>query len=107
MTEYLVFKLERFGPEGGSHVASQVKYFCEEIMPRDSPFLKHPYTDDNPYRLFGQIASFYKKGDKIVTIPEAEICDDFDGTVVELKEPLNHDELRILAIQILEKLSGG
>ncbi|MBI2105298.1 hypothetical protein HYT56_00500 [Candidatus Woesearchaeota archaeon] len=100
MTDYLIFKLERFRHEGGNHINNQVKYWCE-INELD---LHHPYTDDNPYRLFGKIASLYQKGDHIKTLSEAEISDFFDGGEVELREPLSHDELRILAIQVLEKL---
>lgn len=114
MTDYLVFKLERFRPEGGNHVNNQVKYWCE-IIPPEGTTTKignlevrglpvHPYTDDNPHRLFGKIASLYQKGDHIRTVPEAEISDSFDGGEVELREPLSHDELRILAVQVLEEL---
>ncbi len=114
MTEYLIFKLERFRPESGCHVNNQVKYCCEIIPPDGSTtrigditvncLTVHPYTDDNPYRLFGQIASLYQRGDCIKTIPHAEISDTFDGGQVELREPLSHDELRILAVQVLEEL---
>ena len=114
MVEYLIFKLERFRPEGGQHVNNQVKYWCE-IIPKEGTVTKigqlefnglavHPYTDDNPHRLFGQIASLYQKGDQIKTIPGAEISDCFDGGEVELRVPLSHDEMRILAVQVLEEL---
>lgn len=112
MTEYLIYKLERFRSEGGEHTCNQVKYLCEITAPKQSVMLRdriiemqtHPYTDDNPHRLFGKIASIYKIGDTVKTIPEAEISDAFDGKDVELKEPLSHDELRILSVQVLDAL---
>jgi len=100
MVEYLFYKLERFRPEGGNHVNSQVKYWCEII-----PSQVHPYTDDNPYRLFGQIASLFELGDTIRTLVKSEIIATNVGQLeVELKEPLSHDELRILSVQVLEEL---
>ncbi|GEM_PF-5193978 len=114
MTDWLFYKLERFRREGGNHVNNQVKYLCEAIYPKETTTTignlvvqgrpTHPYTDDNPHRLFGQIAALYQQGDAIKTIPEAEISDTFGGVEIELKEPLSHDELRILSIQILEAL---
>ncbi len=110
MTEYLVYKCERFRAGGGDHTNNQVKYWCDNITGikiSDNPLkyiATHPLTDDNPYRLFGQIASMYKVGDVIRTSPVAEINVSEDGKEVELTEPLTHDELRILSVQILEAL---
>ena len=112
MTEYLVYKCERFRPEGGSHTSNQVKYWCENLTGNkisDNPpqyIATHPLTDDNPHRLFGQIASMYEIGDKIRTVPNSEINTSSDGKEVELTEPLSHDELRILSVQILEALGN-
>ncbi len=108
MTEYLVYKCERFRPEGGNHTNNQVKYWCDNVTGikiSDSPLkyvATHPLTDDNPHRLFGQIASMYQVGDVIKTISELAITSSDDGKEIELTEPLTHDELRILSVQILE-----
>ena len=110
MTEYLVYKCERFRPEGGSHTNNQVKYWCDNIDgikisdESSQRTAVHPLTDDNPYRLFGQIARMYKVGDVIKTISESALTSSDDGKEVELTEPLTHDELRILSVQILEAL---
>lgn len=111
MTEYLFYKVKRLLPSGGDHVDTRVKYLCEIITPERTAAnimeglteLRHPYTDDNPHRLFGQIASLYRPGDKIRTIPYPEITNSAE-VQVELKEPLSHDELGILAVQVLEAL---
>ena len=110
MTEYLIYKCERFRPEGGDHTNNQVKYWCDNVtgikISDDPPMYTatHPLTDDNPWRLFGQIASMYKVGDVITTLSESAITSSSDGKEVELTEPLTHDELRILSVQILEAL---
>ena len=115
MVEYFFYKSERFRPEGGNHINNQVKYWCEPI---DSKATKpkigcteikgnpvHPYTDDNPYRLFGKIASLFKLGDTITTLDKSKVSARKLGSLeVELEEPLSHDELRILSIQVLEAL---
>ncbi|MGV8086627.1 MAG: hypothetical protein ACP5N1_03280 [Candidatus Woesearchaeota archaeon] len=115
MNEYLFFKLERFRPEGGNHINNQVKYWCEITFQDGTKqkigdieiegVLAAPLTDDNPYRLIGQIAKLYQSGDIIKTIPEAKITDSF-GPEVELREPLSHDELRILSLQVLDALDS-
>jgi hypothetical protein len=114
MTEYRVFKEERFVLENGNYDRTEVKYICEvvgagsevQIGDRTIDVPMHPYTDDDKYRLFNKIASLYQKGDRIRTINESEISDGLDGEVIELMKPLNHDELKVLAVTLLKELSG-
>ena len=97
MTEYFMYKTERIRPEGGDHINNQVKYWCEPLG-----VISHGLTDDNPYRLFGQVASLFRAGDVITTMKESVISGDKEE--IALNEPLSHDELRILAVQVLGAL---
>ena len=81
-----------------NRVFFQVKYPCEPKNDKD--FIGHEYTDTNPIRLFNKIASFYNAGDKVTTIPISVIRDAL-GVQVEITEPLNSNELRMLGIEIL------
>jgi len=115
MAEYLFYKLERFRPEGGDHINNQVKYWCEQIYPEGTVTKvdkiefqgvpQHPYTDDNPNRLFNQIAKLYNKGDKVYTLEKEEISTGPNGLELELKVLLSHDEMRILTVAINYELS--
>ena len=111
MAEYLFYKVKMLLPLVGGNVDTRVQYSCE-IIPQERATAsrreelaerRQPYTDDNPNRLFVQIASLYRSGDKIRTIPYPEITNRFEAQV-ELKEPLSHDEFGILAVQVLEAL---
>lgn len=101
MTDYLIYKITHFRSEvSGEYVNNEVKYHFEQETP---PFPQHPYTDTNPHRLFDQIAGLYQKGDSIKSIQESSII----GNAlygVDLTEPLSSDEMRILAIKVLNAL---
>lgn len=101
MTNYIIYKTTHFRSEcGGEYVNNEVKYYFEDSH---SPFLQHPYTDTNPQRLFDQISKLYKKGDSIKSLQESFIEDNALGGV-DLTGPLSSDEMRILAIKVLDAL---
>ena len=119
MTDYLVFTVEKFRIGDGDEIDGSVGYHCELIPSGENRSniknvevginLPRYYADSDPHRLFAKIASLYLIGDSIRTVPEREISDSFSREVhgwgrVELKQPLSHDEMRILAGQVLEKL---
>jgi hypothetical protein len=108
MAEYLIYKVERFRSGGGDHTANQVKYLCE-IPPtilhdgeKETRVARHPLTDDNLYRLVGQIAQIYEPNDTIETLAGATITG--DAQEITLTEPLHPDEMRLLAVEVLERL---
>jgi len=117
MTNYLFYKEERLVPEGGGHIATQVKYICECSEPKKTAKIHplcgmgHEMTRDNFYILAGQVASLVECGDRIDTIEHAglgvgtKVGDEFFPEVC-LRLPLNRDELRILSEQVLEAIRG-
>ena len=98
MVSYLLWKETYFRSEcAGVHVNSETKYHCEI-----QGAITHPCTDTNPPRLFRKIASFYKYGDELTTIGNSSI--NRDSSQVTLTEPLSSDELKMLAIEVMDAL---
>ena len=98
MTDYLIFTTERFRHEGADHIkSSNKKYVCHPLN-----VSQHPYTDENPVRLFAQISEIYEDGDNISTLEKSSITN--NGIETLLTDKLSSDEMRMLAISISESL---
>ena len=107
--QYLCYRSTYLRRTSISHITTQVKYvFSREPSASDRSEQQRPIhiaqpdlTDDNPLRLFTEIADRYKQGDVIRTVRESSIVDNKGGSL-ELIEPLSSDELRLLGAQIAQ-----
>ena len=98
MNEYTVYLVERFGHGDGDTINHETIY-VGEIMGGSA---KHPFTDGDPRRLFERLASEYKPGDTFITLEKSVIhAKGVKGLEVELAVPLSTDELRFLALSLL------